>query len=161
MLWARAGALERDFAFGVVRTLFEPAVTERPDLISTGPARLAAPVVTLVEEPATAVTGARLHGLYWLTVALADSGPLLLVVDDAHWADAPSLEALAYLARRVDELPVGIILAARSDVGVGHGAILRDDPSTLLLHPGPLSGEACELLVRDVLGRPSTAFLAA
>jgi hypothetical protein len=161
VLWARAGALERDFAFGVVRALFEPVVTERPDLISTGPARLAAPVVTLVEEPSAAVTGARLHGLYWLTVALADSGPLLLVVDDAHWADAPSLEALAYLTRRVDELPVGIVLAARSDVGAGHGEILRDDPSTLVLRPGPLSGDACELLVRDVLGRPSTPFLAA
>ncbi len=50
VLSARAGALERDFAFGVVRALFEPAVAEQPALISVGAARLAAPVVTLVEN---------------------------------------------------------------------------------------------------------------
>lgn len=161
MLYAPAGALERDFAFGVVRALFEPAVTEQPALISIGPATLAAPVVTLVEEPAAAavITGARLHGLYWLTVGLADNGPLLLVVDDAHWADEPSLEALAYLARRVDELPVGIVLAARSDLGAGHGAAIRGDPSTVLLHPDPLSRAACERVIHAVLSAPSPAFL--
>ncbi len=161
VLSARGSALERDFAFGVVRGLFEAVVTAQPALIGAGPARLAAPVVTLVEEPsaAAAVTSARLHGLYWLTVGLADSGPLLLVVDDAHWADEPSREALAYLARRVEGLPVGILLASRSDLGTPHGEDIREDPATVVLRPGPLSSEACDRLVRAALGAAAPAFL--
>ena len=115
VLRARASELEREFAFGVVRGLFEPAVAAEPGVLASGPARLAAPVVTLTEDTSgqAVVTAERLHGLYWLTVALADGGPLLLLVDDAHWADEPSLRALAYLARRVEELPVAIMIAIR------------------------------------------------
>ena len=48
-----------------------------------------------------------MHGLYWLTVSLAPQrAPLLLAVDDLHWADQPSLRFAAYLARRLDDLPV-------------------------------------------------------
>jgi hypothetical protein len=41
------------------------------------------------------------HGLYWLALRLAQSGPLLLVIDDAHWADDASLRFLSYLLGRV------------------------------------------------------------
>ncbi len=54
-----------------------------------------------------------IHGLYWLTANLADSEPLLLVVDDAHWADIPSLRFMHYLARRLDGLRVVLLVAAR------------------------------------------------
>ena len=56
-------------------------------------------------------TFAVLHGLYWLCANLAQRGPVLLAVDDAHWADAPSLRFLAYLARRIDDLPVVVVCA--------------------------------------------------
>ncbi|MGH3924984.1 MAG: ATP-binding protein, partial [Pseudonocardiaceae bacterium] len=130
VLHARPGPLEREFAFGAVRGLFEPAVTAQPAVLATGPARLAAPVVTLVEPSGrTAVTAERLHGLYWLTVGLSDEAPLLLALDDAHWADEPSLQALAYLARRVEELPVAILLATRSDLAADGLDTIRDDPA--------------------------------
>ena len=54
-----------------------------------------------------------LHGLYWLTSNLAEQAPLLLAVDDAHWADVPSLRFLHYLARRVEDLPVLMVVALR------------------------------------------------
>src|SRR3954467_7016128 len=41
--------------------------------------------------------------------------PLALIVDDAQWADRQSLEALSYLARRIDELQVLIAIGARAD----------------------------------------------
>ena len=50
--------------------------------------------------------GAALHGLYWLAANTAARQPLLIAVDDAHWADMPSLRWLAYLAVRVEDLPV-------------------------------------------------------
>ncbi len=40
--------------------------------------------------------------------------PLLVVVDDAHWADAGSLNALIHVARRAPQLPIAVVLAARS-----------------------------------------------
>ena len=56
-----------------------------------------------------------LHGLYWLRVNLADHAPLLLAVDDAHWADEASLRWLAYRAPRLDGPNVSLIAALRPD----------------------------------------------
>ena len=38
----------------------------------------------------------------------------MIAVDDAHWADAPSLRWLAHLAARIEGLPVALLLAARN-----------------------------------------------
>src|SRR5262249_61282801 len=54
-----------------------------------------------------------LHGLYWLCANLGRRGPLLLCIDDVHWADQASLRFLHYLGRRVEELPVAVVAAAR------------------------------------------------
>lgn len=87
VLTARASELERDFAFGVVRSLFEPALaavapSER-DVLLSGAARLATPVITLerLDTGAETASLASLHGLYWLIANLAEQQPLLLVVD--------------------------------------------------------------------------------
>ena len=55
------------------------------------------------------------HSVLWLCAALAERRPLALVVDDAQWADRSSLEVLAYLARRIDDLPLLIAVGARAD----------------------------------------------
>ena len=47
----------------------------------------------------------------------ATDAPLLAVVDDAHWLDASSTEALVFAARRLARAPVGIVLAARPENG--------------------------------------------
>ena len=39
----------------------------------------------------------------------------MLVIDDAHWADAASLQFLLYLARRRAGLRVAVLIGARSD----------------------------------------------
>ncbi|HZV74439.1 MAG TPA: AAA family ATPase [Conexibacter sp.] len=50
---------------------------------------------------------------------LADRQPLLCVVDDVQWADAPSRDALAFAGRRLGEEPVGLLMAIRADDGEG------------------------------------------
>jgi predicted ATPase len=49
---------------------------------------------------------AAMHGLHWLTARLAERGPLVLMLDDAHWADEMSLRFVLYLIRRLGDLPV-------------------------------------------------------
>jgi DNA-binding CsgD family transcriptional regulator len=44
--------------------------------------------------------------------------PLLCVLDDAHWLDPASAQALAFVARRLSAEPVVLLLAARAPVAV-------------------------------------------
>jgi DNA-binding CsgD family transcriptional regulator len=166
---ARGAELEREFAFGVVRQLFEPAVSapDRPALFE-GAAALAAPVF---ESPSAAERGgvadrsfAVLHGLYWLCANLADRGPLLLAVDDVHWSDPPSLELVSYLARRVGELPVALLVASRPGEEAVEALLeeLGADPRVVVLRPAGLGPDAVAELVRAETGQtPDPAFLGA
>jgi DNA-binding CsgD family transcriptional regulator len=45
--------------------------------------------------------------------SLAESGPLLVAVDDLQWLDGASEDALAYAARRLEREPVTFLLARR------------------------------------------------
>ena len=51
------------------------------------------------------------HRLHTLCTELAADRPLALVIDDAQWVDRATLHFLLYLAHRIDELPVAILLA--------------------------------------------------
>ena len=62
----------------------------------------------------------RAPGMFIVALAvlnlLADLGaqrPLLIVIDDAHWLDAPSAAALAFVARRLETDPVVLLAALR------------------------------------------------
>ncbi len=93
---AAASELEQEFAFGLARSLFEPAVDrpeEREQLLA-GAAGRAAPALGF-EQTAEPDLHATLHGLYWLLVNLSAAGPVLVAVDDLQWADEPSLRWLA------------------------------------------------------------------
>jgi DNA-binding CsgD family transcriptional regulator len=158
---ARASELERDFAFGLVRQLFEPRLVrsdaEQRERLFAGAARLAAPLFELpdagdfsTDEPSQAA----MHGLYWLTVNLAGDSPIALAVDDAHWADAPSLRFLAYLGNRVEELPVLLAIAARPSEPDADADLLDElatSPTSRVVRPPPLSTEAVGMLVRAAL----------
>ena len=147
--------LERGFPFGVARQLFEPLVAalprgEQADLL-TGAARLSAPIVApeRADEAMAPNPGPLLHGLYWLSVELSQRSPLLLVVDDAQWADDPSLQALAYLAHRVEGLPLALIVATRAG---DETAALAAQPAARRIDLEPLSPAAVTALARDRLG---------
>jgi DNA-binding CsgD family transcriptional regulator/tetratricopeptide (TPR) repeat protein len=164
-LCARASEVEREYAFGLVRALFEPALaTSGAAELLSGPARLAAPVIFLGEPDGPAGIAERLHGLYWLTANLAERDPLVLIVDDAHWADEPSLRALAYLAHRIADLPVGLVVAARpeaGDVASGLLAAVQAEPVATVLRPGPLTRAGSDAVVRTRFAAPAPEFCAA
>lgn len=121
VLRAGGSVLERDFPFGVVLRLLEgrlraAAEAERARLLE-GSAALAAPMLLggqPVEQALAAGSEASLvHALQWLVVNLSAERPLVLVVDDLHWADAQSIRLLVQLAARVEEIGVLVVGALR------------------------------------------------
>src|SRR5262249_52268598 len=86
VLEARAGLLEREYAFGVVRQLLEDAVGAS----RRGGAAAAARVV-LGEEGTSEGPFPILNGLVALVDQLADPRPAVLCVDDLQWSDPASL----------------------------------------------------------------------
>jgi DNA-binding CsgD family transcriptional regulator len=123
VLRAVGSELEREFPFGVVLQLVERRVAraseaERADLLA-GAAGLAQPLLERGSVGEGDAVASRLwpllHGLYWVVSNLSERSPLLLVVDDVQWADAPSVAFLEYLAQRADDLPVAIVLGLRTD----------------------------------------------
>lgn len=170
---ARGSELEGDFAFGVVRQLLEPALSgvgsEELERLFAGAAALARPLFDRApEEVADAPADASyrsLHGLYWLLSNLSDAGPLVLAVDDVHWADAPTLRFLAFLHARLAELAVALIISLRSgDPGAERTPLagIVGAPDAIAVEPGPLSAGAVHELLRAALARePDPADVAA
>ncbi|GAA1938755.1 ATP-binding protein [Kitasatospora viridis] len=160
---ADGGELEQDFAFSVLRQLIEPLLARadpagRERLLS-GPAQLASYALRVVGTDEEALSPEAslgvLHGLYWLMVHVADDGPLALVVDDAHWADAPSVRWLEYLARRVRGLPLLLVLAARPDSGTQVEPLLEQiaaQPHCRPVELPALAADSVAALVRTRLG---------
>ncbi len=168
-LSARGSELEREFPFGIVRQMLEPALKARSDRaeLFEGAAEIASAVF---EPPSDGAPGgdasfAVLHGLYWLIVDLVGERPLLLTIDDLHWCDRPSLRMLAYVVRRLEGLPLLIVATVRSTEPGTDPALLAEiaqDPMTERIHPGPLSPAAMPALIERRLGAaPDVAFAAA
>jgi DNA-binding CsgD family transcriptional regulator len=164
-LSARGSELEQGFAYGLVRQLFEAPLlaaspSERDELLAGAAGRAAAlfgvawphdDAVDALLDPSSAI----LHGLYWLCANLAQRSALLLCVDDLHWADHASLRFLHYLGRRLQELPIAVVAAARpaeSHEGSPLLAALTADPSAEVLVLAPLTEHAVAELVRLGLG---------
>ncbi len=172
VLHARGQELEQELEFGVVQQLFEqlfsgmrPANRKR---ILDGPAAAAA--VALGPPWATAPAQAPLpseasiiRALLRLTADVAASGPLLLVVDDAHWADAASLRFLDLLAARLDALTVGVVLAASHTTPDGSMlARLRLRAGASVVRMRPLELESTAAVIRERFGQePDPGFAAA
>ena len=159
---ARGSQLEQEFAFGVVRQLFERVLAgagnERGGLLAGAASKCAA-----LLDPATVPAGPEsqglfglLHGLYWMTVNVTDRGPVALIIDDAHWSDPQSLEFLGFLTRRYESLPVVVVLATRP-AGTSERDTRLDElllePGAQVLTPRPLSLAAVTRLVRAALGQ--------
>jgi DNA-binding CsgD family transcriptional regulator len=111
-------------------------------------------------------TPSRLHVNLAVAGLLADAAPALCVVDDAHWLDAASFDAIAFVARRLDGIPVALLIAVREPAeprlelrglptlriqGLAHDAareLLR--AST----PDYIAGYVVDLIVRGAAGNP-------
>ena len=94
---------------------------------------------------------------------VAEEQPLICVVDDAHWLDRASAQALAFVARRLEAESVGLVFAARGASaelaglpqlaveGLGERDALALLDSTLT---GPLDARVREQIVSETCGNP-------
>jgi DNA-binding CsgD family transcriptional regulator/tetratricopeptide (TPR) repeat protein len=86
-----------------------------------------------------------------LLEALAARHPLVLAIDDLHWADDGSLELVSHLIRRPPRAPVLLALAYRprqlaERTGSAHAAFIAGAADELI-EPGPLSREQAGELI--------------
>lgn len=93
----------------------------------------------------------------WLAV-LSDSSPVVLSVEDTHWADRASTDVLGELARTMSERPVAFVLTARPE-GAAALQALSADARHRHLEVGSLDTGAVTALAADVLGEPVTEAL--
>jgi tetratricopeptide (TPR) repeat protein len=82
-------------------------------------------------------------------------GPVVLLVEDLHWADGSSVALIGSALRTLREQPLLVIAFARPEVADTHPN-LWPEQGTGALRLGELPRRACERLVSDLLGdRPA------
>lgn len=168
VLRAWGGPLEHDAGWGIARQLFAPVRGgDEWAALAVGAAALARRALD-AEGLEPAMDGdamhAAAHGLVWLACGLAERGPTLLVVDDVHWADAPSLRWLLQLVRQIADLRLGILCAVRSGEPPAEPGMLADllaatpEPP---VRPAPLGPAAVASIVDERLPGAEPGFAVA
>ncbi|MFI0733954.1 ATP-binding protein [Streptomyces sp. NPDC021225] len=159
---ARAGEQEQGVAFHVVRQLFQPVLAATGEdthrRILGGWYDIVAPAVGLVvsaDGGAPDPHGVR-DGLDWLVTGFAvQRAPVVMILDDAHWADTESLDWLTRFAPRVVDLPMLLAVGYRpeelsADASAVRGLTERQGSRPRLL--APLTPGAVGRIVRETLG---------
>ncbi|AZQ39545.1 ATP-binding protein [Streptomyces cyaneochromogenes] len=163
VLSACGGQNEQELAFRLVRQLVQPALAtmdeaERRtflgswyDIVAVALGLEAATDTVHAPDP----TGVR-DGLDWVMTRLATmKAPLVLLLDDLHWADLESLGWLASFIPRAADLPLLVLVAYRPDELPAEAAAFRTVVERHGNRPHPLarlSAAGVAQIVRDELG---------
>jgi DNA-binding CsgD family transcriptional regulator len=169
LLTAMASRAECTLPLGVVSELFRgveltPQSAERVKrLLNDG--MLTATLQEGKPDPeATAtLTAPVLDGLCAELVRLAERRPLLIGIDDVHYADDASLHFLLYLARRLETVRILVVLNRRAQLRTAHApfyAELSHLPQCRLIQIGPLSRTGVAGMLAEHLDARTAPFLA-
>ena len=134
VLRAVAVEAESELAFASLHQLVGPVLA----LVETLPAPQRHALLTAFGLGADARPDRFLVSVAVLTLLSEAAGerPVLCLVDDAQWADAPSLDALTFVARRIETEPIGLVLAIRDGEGRRVGPAGLTELRLAGLHPG-------------------------
>ena len=153
VLTARGGVLERSLGYGVARELFEGAVLRAPSArrraLLGGPAAIAEGALWGAGQTAGLSELQVHHGLYWLAANLTEHSPVLISVDDVQWCDEATVRWLLYLARRLERMPIAVLVAVRRGEPDAPDGLLK------LISVEPVSG----VLELERLSEPGTVAL--
>ncbi|WP_249044760.1 ATP-binding protein, partial [Crossiella equi] len=161
-LQAVGDVLESAMAWGVVRQMVERSVTRytgevRAALLAGPSGNALAALDAAAADPSEAELARTLHSLWWVAVDLSAHRPLLITVDDAHWADLSSAQFLLYLSRRIADLPIALVVATRPPADntgpLAHLSVARQAERVL---PRPLTRPALAELIAARGPRPAS-----
>jgi len=154
----------------VLRGWCDALATPRPlgpliDMLADLSGEQAAGVRVAIDAGDPEAIYARLVGMF------GDGNAWVCVIEDLHWADGATLDLLRFLARRVESLPVLLVVSHRDDeIGAQHPvAVLLGDLATTAavtrIALNPLSGDAVAVLaagsgVSADASRPSACCIA-
>jgi DNA-binding CsgD family transcriptional regulator len=113
VLSARGLLSEAELSFAGLGDLVRPLLPRLGELPAPQSAALAAALAIappVMPSSNYAVCVATLN----LLIISAEDQPILVVVDDAHWLDAPTAAALLFAARRLGADPVSVVIATRA-----------------------------------------------
>ncbi|MDX6742013.1 BTAD domain-containing putative transcriptional regulator [Actinocorallia sp. A-T 12471] len=136
---ARGSDLETDYAWGCAAQLFHRHA-EADALLSPGQGGEYRTILSL----------------YRLAGDLAARDPLLIVLDDLHWADTLSAQFLAFLAARLDTMRAVLVIGLRP----GHERLQRFTaaigglPHAVTRVLRPLTSDGCAALLSGVIDAP-------
>lgn len=91
-----------------------------------------------------------MEAFYAIVGAVLARRPVVLVVEDLHWADRATVDALALLFARFSEHPLTLLALARPEVSVRFPTLWRAIARTEL-RLSPLSDRASETLIASVI----------
>jgi DNA-binding CsgD family transcriptional regulator len=106
---------ETSLSFAGLADLFRPVLNRIGELPRPQAAALAGALAVGPPVPGDRFTVAA--GALSLLAAVAEQQPVLTVVDDAHWLDPASREALLFASRRLCDEAVVVLFAVRPDEG--------------------------------------------
>jgi DNA-binding CsgD family transcriptional regulator len=130
---------EAELPFAGLQALLGPLLVRLPEIPE--PQARALRAALALESSATTNRLAVYAGALSLFGAAAERVPLLVVVDDAHWLDRPSAEALTFVARRLTAESLALLFAVREGEGADFGVALP----TIVVEPLKVVG-SIELL---------------
>ena len=120
-------------------------IAQRNGTAIDGPAR----VLQELSDDVQSGVGDLVYGARWVLEEIAQEQPVMLIVDDLHWADTGSLEVLDLLVSTIQHLPCLVVYTVRSGEPVASAeALARVRMSSTVLSPAPLSQDAVLALLR-------------
>lgn len=154
VLAARPAEAEASFAYAALGDLLRRHAETARRL--PRPQRCALEVALLIAKETEEAPDQQAVALAALGVLrdLAASRPLVVAVDDVQWLDAPSAAVLRFLTRRLDKLPLGLLLTMRAPKGQPPPLELErslPEPRVVMLALEPLSEGAVQRLLRTRL----------
>ena len=90
----------------------------------------------------------------FLLEACAARRPVVLVLEDLHWAESTLIDFVEQLPQWCDTTPILVVAVGRPELVGMRPALFADGSGGVCVHLAGLSVEATEMLARQVLGSP-------
>ena len=161
---SRGNEFEREYAFGVVRQMIASALRASGENLVGSEAAVAREMLLELTggggSEGESTTFTIFENLYWSTVKAAESTPVMICVDDLQWCDRQSIDYVTYLTRRIEGLPIIVIVSVRpTEVGAAAPSIreVLGDPRRVTVKPKPLGISGIAGLTEQRLGSAPAA----